>query len=150
MPISFRTTFTYRSYSIGPSSGPVHRTRSNRIRLTSRANEPPPPSPSPRYIRLGEIERKYRERCGEREGGGASPRAIIPKNGTNSLLLEFFPSLKFEGDSKQSFRVGRKPIFYTIFSRQPGEDENKYDIKEVFFSVRRISKQGNSRKNPPL
>lgn len=116
MPISFRTTFTYRSYSIGPSSGPVHGTRSNRIRLTSRANEPPPPpSPSPRYIRLGEIERKYRERCGGRKGGGLLPARLSRKTGRIPSSSNSFPLWNSRGIRNNRF-VSAENRFSTQFS----------------------------------
>lgn len=135
MPLSFRTTFTYRPYSIGGGGPPPRFTstgiaRGNRIRLTSRANGEPP-----RYIRLGEIERKYRER--EREGG-IPPYDYPRKTGHGTTFLEFFSSLKFEArgegeivDSKQSFRAPipiPSPCSFSQLER---------DIKRAFLRVSR-------------
>lgn len=105
MPLSFRTTFTYRSYSIGGGPPPRSRPRESHgaIEFVSLRE----PTRAPRYIRLGEIERKYRERGG---GGEGSPRAIIPENGTrDDFFPEFFSSLKFEEE-------GRDGRFETIVS----------------------------------
>lgn len=104
MPLSFRTTFTYRSYSIGGGPPPRSRPRESHgaIEFVSLRE----PTRAPRYIRLGEIERKYRER-----GGRVLPVRLSPKTGheTTSSPNSFplWNSRRREGmvDSKQSFRA---------------------------------------------
>lgn len=116
MPISFRTTFTYRSYSIGPSSGPVHGTRSNRIRLTSRANEPPPPPPPP-LVTLDSVKLNVNTvNDAERgRGGGLLPARLSRKTGRIPSSSNSFPLWNSRGIRNNRF-VSAENRFSTQFS----------------------------------
>lgn len=105
MPLSFRTTFTYRSYSIGP---PPSTSRDGAIEFVSLRE----PTRAPRYIRLGEIERKYRE-----GGGEVLPIVRLSRKTGHEEILSLFEIRGVTVDSKQSFLPAPIPsqFFLSLF-----------------------------------